>query len=576
LYFEELEPRLLYSADLAGAIDTEVPEQDVEEEPVITADLESTEESDAAQQEEDQESVPSTLSTEPAEPTEETSQADTTLGSSAEENKDSVAVTADDSNAAPVITMPDTAVNYAPGDPPAILAPAATVGDDDSENFFQGTLSVSVSEGGTDDDQLLIVEGGDVSLLNNNIKVEQKLVGSFAGGSDGAALIISWSPQATPECAEAVLRQIAYGNDSAGPAPVSRTVDFVLTDGDGGTSNIVQAAINITAEAGGDTGEGDTGGSEMTVPGDDPPVDEQDDPPVENPEPDPGQGDTGGNEATVPVDDPPVEPSVENPEPNPSGDDQIPGDEQQDPPPAGSEISTAPVSPIEPVMVPTAEEAVPDNFAEFLSGTEEGSLRQDVPDGSQVTGDPAGGKSAAASEQAEEITVGLPDQPSGRVPQVHDAPDGRIVETLKTTMSRLLEFFAPSAAIAAPAPPLGPDPAVHDMPAAGDMICREVEVMRQEMEEAFLQSNRAGKLMAYTTTGVSLSLAAGIARYFCQSGSLLSGFLATIPLWKGFDPVAVLRTPKNDRKKAGATFPSVGVEPIEQKAETMFAAGGEA
>ena len=51
----------------------------------------------------------------------------------------------------------------------------------------------------------------------------------------------------------------------------SRTVDFVLTDGDGGTSNIVQAVINVT-------GTGAPGGAPVDTPINDP-VDGQDDTP---------------------------------------------------------------------------------------------------------------------------------------------------------------------------------------------------------------------------------------------------------------------------------------------------------
>ena len=600
LFFEELEPRLLYSADLAGVVDTGAPEQDVEEESAITADLESTEESDAAQQEEDEENAPSTLSTEPMEPAEEsgssagdvgaveekeemeeaagtgslpdtaaeeTSPTDPPPASSAGEDNDS-----NDSNAAPVVTMPDTAVSYAPGDPPAILAPDATVGDDDSDDFKQGTLTVSISQGGTDDDQLLIVEGGDVSLLNNNIKVEQKLVGSFVGGSDGAALVISWSPQATPAYAEAVLRQIAYSHDSADPAPVSRTIDFVLTDGEGGTSNTVQAIIGITGTA---APGGDTGGAEVTLPIDEPsnnPVDGKDDPP----EPiAPGGGQN-----------------------NPEGGQEKPGGTGDD---AGA--LTPPVPPAsDPGGLENAEfTAAGSGSADFLPATgnwrdepyspqelrekddEVGRVETEDHAGQERVAPDAAGPRSDGSAEYDEMEGGfgfsLLEQPIAPVVQGQETGDpheATLSETLKTTMSRLLGFFTPSAATASLAPPLTPDPAASDTATNNEMVCREVEVMRQEMEEAFLQSNRAGKLMAYTTTGASLSLAAGIARYFFHSGSLLSGFLATIPLWKGFDPVAVLRTPKNDWKKGGATSPSAGVETIEQKAETMFAAGGDA
>ena len=169
--------------------------------------------------------------------------------------------------------------------------------------------------------------------------------------------------------------------------------------------------------------------------------------------------------------------------------------------------------------------------------------------------------------------LSLPEQPiasaQGQEAGNISPHEGTLFERLKTTMGRLLEFLTPSA-VPPPLLLLAPDHRRWQYAGRERMVCREVEVMRQEMEEAFVQSDTAGRLTVYTTTGVSLSLTAGIGKYLFHSGSLLSGFLATIPLWKGFDPVAVLSTPKNDRKDSSTISPSVGVETADQKAETMF------
>ena len=69
-------------------------------------------------------------------------------------------------------------------------------------------------------------------------------------------------------------------------------------------------------------------------------------------------------------------------------------------------------------------------------------------------------------------------------------------------------------------------------------------------------------------SGASASFAVGAASYLLRAGSLMSSFLATVPIWKGFDPVAILITPKKKKKTDEGTH-----EPVtdaDQKAEEMF------
>jgi hypothetical protein len=150
-------------------------------------------------------------------------------------------------NDAPIIILTSPPVSYTENDATRILDPNGIVADVDSADFKTGTLTVSFSAGGTVNDVLEIVVSGNVTLNNNSILVNQKNVGSFSGGTGGSPLVISWSPQARPAEAQAVLRQIGYRNTSESPDTTQRTVDFVLTDGDGGTSNTAQQTINVTS-----------------------------------------------------------------------------------------------------------------------------------------------------------------------------------------------------------------------------------------------------------------------------------------------------------------------------------------
>lgn len=94
---------------------------------------------------------------------------------------------------------------------------------------------------------------------------------------------------------------------------------------------------------------------------------------------------------------------------------------------------------------------------------------------------------------------------------------------------------------------------------------------RGELENTSQESNRPGNRLVCSTAGAPWSFTAGIARSLARSGSLLSGFLATIPLWKGFEPIAILSAPKEYRKGAGATDQAGGIGAFDLKAEKMFA-----
>ncbi|NIM29133.1 MAG: hypothetical protein GTO28_15220, partial [Gammaproteobacteria bacterium] len=59
-------------------------------------------------------------------------------------------------------------------------------------------------------------------------------------------LVIRFNASADETAVQAVLRNITYENVSGDPSGATRTVRFVLTDGDGGTSNIVTEDINFT------------------------------------------------------------------------------------------------------------------------------------------------------------------------------------------------------------------------------------------------------------------------------------------------------------------------------------------
>ncbi|HHD56994.1 MAG TPA: hypothetical protein ENK89_04880 [Desulfobulbaceae bacterium] len=106
-----------------------------------------------------------------------------------------------------------------------------------------------------------------------------------------------------------------------------------------------------------------------------------------------------------------------------------------------------------------------------------------------------------------------------------------------------------------------------------DVLRTQLDGMHRDMDQAFEQSKNEHKIVVYIASGMSASFAVGAASYLLRAGSLMSSFLATVPLWKSFDPIAILGVPKKKQKKNEETadenaHPSTAA--IDQNAESMF------
>lgn len=545
----------------------------------------------------------------------------------------------------PVVATPGPALNYSENDPATAIDPTATVVDIDSPNFNQGTLTVSFSAGGTVDDELTIIEGGGVELLNDtkNIKVDGVVVGhcrdNITIGTLDTPLVIDWTSQGTPSVAERVMRQIAYRNTSDDPSTVQRTVDFVLADGDGGIGNTAQQFINVTGindpvgavtdsnaaantvaenaavgapvgiaalatdadgadtivyslsdDAGGrfaiDAGTGaiavagsldyeNAASHNVTVlatstdasvssqvftimVGD---VDEN--PVVDPPEPDPdpagdGEEETGSGDGGSPV-----------------------GDDRVDPPDTGDETAAVPPPVNEIPDPPPVEQAWQypgsmgiesgDVDAGPLGGSEDDQAWEQVREGdswvvvenqredeiafavtpadtivaagySSYDAGPAPSADGASGARSEARSSSPhPQRPTGRDYQLREQTHvGALLKTVRTAVKETLDFIVPTATAA----PLSADPSSPDrVDLANETLRQQIDAMQWEIDQGSEESGEENRLVVYTASGVSISVTAGVVSYLLRSGSLMSSFLATIPLWKGFDPVAILNGP---------------------------------
>lgn len=154
-------------------------------------------------------------------------------------------------NNPPVLGVTGGILSYTENASATVIDSTATATDSDSTNFDTGTLTVNFTANGTADDRLAIRhEGnsaGQIGIDGRIVKYGGTQIGTFTGGIGTTPLVVTFNASATPTAAQALLRNITYQNISDNPATASRTVQFVLTDGDGGTSNAATKTINVTA-----------------------------------------------------------------------------------------------------------------------------------------------------------------------------------------------------------------------------------------------------------------------------------------------------------------------------------------
>ncbi|MBM2811232.1 MAG: hypothetical protein HW416_1991, partial [Chloroflexi bacterium] len=159
------------------------------------------------------------------------------------------------SSSAPTITnLSGDSLSYAEGDGAVLIEQGgnATVSDADSANFDSGTLTVSFTAGSDSAEDVLAIRNqgtgaGQIGVSGANVTYQGVTIGTFAGGSGGSNLVITMNSSATPIAAQALLRNITYQDtDTAAPTTGARTVRFVLTDGDGGTSANHDTTVTVS------------------------------------------------------------------------------------------------------------------------------------------------------------------------------------------------------------------------------------------------------------------------------------------------------------------------------------------
>ncbi len=156
------------------------------------------------------------------------------------------------SNDDPSISLPSTAANFVEGGGAVSIDSAAIVTDPDNLDFDTATLTVDITVNNSNDDRLGIRNqgngAGQVGVSGSTVSFGGTAVGTFSGGAKAIApLVVTFNASANEAAVQAVARNITFDNVSLNPSSATRTVQFTVTDGDGGTPAVDTQTIIVGA-----------------------------------------------------------------------------------------------------------------------------------------------------------------------------------------------------------------------------------------------------------------------------------------------------------------------------------------
>jgi hypothetical protein len=128
----------------------------------------------------------------------------------------------------------------------------AVVTDADSPNFDGGELRLSVTANNVaaQDRLAIIEEAGVITLDGADVLVGGAIIGTWAGGTGGDDLVVSFNDQATPAAVTTLVRALAYENlDTGAPTETTRTITLTIRDAAAGpgaaTSEPASIAVTV-------------------------------------------------------------------------------------------------------------------------------------------------------------------------------------------------------------------------------------------------------------------------------------------------------------------------------------------
>ena len=126
----------------------------------------------------------------------------------------------------------------------------AVVIDGDSPDFDGGSLTVSITNNNDPADDVLAIanqgtNAGEIGVSGSDVTYGGVVIGTVAGGTGGANLVVSFNANANAEAATALIRAITYENTDSSPSLADRDVVFIVDDGDGGIGNAYATTVEM-------------------------------------------------------------------------------------------------------------------------------------------------------------------------------------------------------------------------------------------------------------------------------------------------------------------------------------------
>jgi VCBS repeat-containing protein len=163
-------------------------------------------------------------------------------------------------NDAPTLGAVSASITYTEGTTATVartlIDSAVTFADIDSPNLAGGFLRVAIGNVVANQDQLDIrsqgVGVGQISVVGTDVRYNfgsgPVSIGTVSGGTGVTPLVVTFSANATPVAADALIQNVRYGNTAQLPNTTPRTLSFTVNDGDGtanGGTDTVLANVTV-------------------------------------------------------------------------------------------------------------------------------------------------------------------------------------------------------------------------------------------------------------------------------------------------------------------------------------------
>ncbi len=158
-------------------------------------------------------------------------------------------------NQDPTLSINTTSLSYTENQSAASITSTATVSDSDSTDFNGGSLTTSFTANGATEDRLTLLHqgtsSGQIGVSGTLVSYSGTNFGYYTDGTSGLTPLVVYftNSYATPAAIQQLATRVAYTNTSDTPSTSIRSVQFTMSDGDGGSAS---ASKNISVTAAND------------------------------------------------------------------------------------------------------------------------------------------------------------------------------------------------------------------------------------------------------------------------------------------------------------------------------------